>query len=813
MINAHEDGVGGANRHRWPLRQSATSSRRLIRGGTSVLLAVMALVASAHVALAGGGPQNVLLVVDPMDGDALQVANHYQAARGIPSSNVLYLNPTAADYRAFVEGPRAAVLEKLRQPGVVGHIDYIVVPSGHAFYLPAAKLITGYINPRDGKELCAVSRISLTGAWTLANEAEAILAGPTHFTETNQYYANTDTPTAFDADTTWLRGRASSNSAAQAYLLGFQLGYSGERGNTVTETLAMIDRSVAADGSRPKGAGPDGTFYFMKNADVRSKTRTPFFQTAVDGLFRNGGKAEIVDGGLPTGRHDALGILAGNADLAIRDADLTLLPGAYADHLTSFAATFDVGSQTKLSEWITKGASGSMGTVDEPCVFGSEQSGEYQEKFPHPRLFTWYFQGLSLGEALFRSIPWAPFQGLFYGDPLTQPFAAVPRVTVTRTSPGKPVAGLLTLRPQATGEAGLGPVTDLDLFVDGRLTQATRHSEAFTINTQRLDDGWHDLRVVAYGTTEVRTQGSWQQTVEVRNHPGRTLRLTGPGPESVGNAILPFEVAATGGDVVEIRLEQNGRVLAATYQAAATMQVAAAQLGADHITVIARATYADDVRVTSAPFELTIPRAVADAKPAQSDHPPVAYSYTREIWPGAATLLDLAAMDEDTDSLTRTILTPTQQADLKALDGAFVLKPRAGASGTDELSFQATDSTGLKSDPATIRLRYCESPVIHTPPVGASVCLGTKVELKVVASAETPMTYQWYKDGVAVMGAIEDRLVIKAASPADAGTYTVAVESRCDLGGLERLSGFARVQVSQTGSCRPKIFMPYARRR
>jgi uncharacterized protein (TIGR03790 family) len=68
-----------------------------------------------------------------------------------------------------------------------------------------------------------------------------------------------------------------------------------------------------------------------------------------------------------------------------------VLPGAFCDHLTSYAATFDSSAQTKMSRWISKGASGTSGAVEEPC--------NYAGKFPHARLHVFYRQGLSLGEA------------------------------------------------------------------------------------------------------------------------------------------------------------------------------------------------------------------------------------------------------------------------------------------------------------------------------------------------------------------------------------------------------------------------------
>src|SRR6185436_16423469 len=106
---------------------------------------------------------------------------------------------------------------------------------------------------------------------------------------------------------------------------------------------------------------------------------------------------------------------------AIVSTNMTLLPGLFGDHLTSYAGTFDTTSQTKMSQWITKGASGTCGTVEEPC--------NYPGKFPAPFVHAYYYKQLNLGEACFRSLNFTPFQVMIYGDILTQPFAYRPNIT------------------------------------------------------------------------------------------------------------------------------------------------------------------------------------------------------------------------------------------------------------------------------------------------------------------------------------------------------------------------------------------------
>lgn len=90
------------------------------------------------------------------------------------------------------------------------------------------------------------------------------------------------------------------------------------------------------------------------------------------------------------------------------------LPGAIADHLTSWGGALDEDGQMSALKWIEAGASGSYGTVQEPCNFTA--------KFPNPaRVIETYRRGETLIEAYWKSVA-MPGQGIFIGDPLAQPW-------------------------------------------------------------------------------------------------------------------------------------------------------------------------------------------------------------------------------------------------------------------------------------------------------------------------------------------------------------------------------------------------------
>ncbi|MFH1746064.1 MAG: TIGR03790 family protein [Planctomycetota bacterium] len=644
-----------------------------------ICVALLAL-AAALPAPAGGSPENLLLIIDPTNHETLYLGNYYRNARNVPARNVIYMAPGAVNYAAFVDTNLEALFGTLANAGIEDHIDYIVIMPGDMFFVSAP----GYIT--DG---CAtVSRFSISSAYTMAFITDEILAGGLPSSTLNRYF-NVNAACAFDSSVSWLGGYPSESANARRYFIGTLLGYTGERGNTPDEIIAMIDRSVASDGTRPTG-----TFYFMNTTDPLRNVRAFQFTGAVSAIQSLGGQAEIIDGVLPTGRHDCLGILTGVASPPIDTADMTILPGAFCDHLTSYAATFDTTSQVKLSRWIANGASGSWGATQEPC--------NYIGKFPHARLHSLYLEGSSLGEAGLRSALYTPFQMLLYGDPMTRPFAHIPTVTVD-DAPGEPASGTILLTPAATTSHPTATIAQYDLLIDGVLYDSIAPDESFIVDTIELADGWHDLRVLATDDTPVGSTGRWTGALTVDNR-GRAASLDVS--EYSGNRSTPFvcDIVASGGPVREVCAVQNGRVLAAAVGPVATLTVYGLTLGAGPVRVQAEALFHDGRIVRSAPVGLDI-EPVDDTS---SGQPPVAYGFTKRVLSDTPVLVELpASFDDIDDPLTFEILSEPAQATIAGgQTGPYrLLRPLPGAAGTDSFTFRATSSVG-DSNTATVKLIY-----------------------------------------------------------------------------------------------------------
>ena len=134
-------------------------------------------------------------------------------------------------------------------------------------------------------------------------------------------------------------------------------------------------------------------------------------------------------------------------------------------------------------------------------------------------------------------------------------------------------------------------------------------------------------------------------------------------------------------------------------------------------------------------------------------------------------------------------------------DGLVVAK---GTSATLRLTNVATTASGNYQvhvtnsagavDSAVAVLLVQSPPVISTQPKTTTVTVGTAVALSVAATGTDPMTYQWYKDTVAVVGATAGSLAIPAAAVTDAGSYYVIITN--PLGSVT--SGTAVVSVTPT---------------
>jgi hypothetical protein len=271
--------------------------------------------------------------------------------------------------------------------------------------------------------------------------------------------------------------------------------------------------------------------------------------------------------------------MTGTADFDWPRSGSTILPGAICENLTSFGGIFTPSAgQTPLSEFLRAGAAGSSGTVIEPYAL--------QAKFPHASIQLHYARGATLAEAFYQSVH-SPYQLLVVGDPLCRPWATIPEVDATvapdggAIDPGKPWAGTVEIVPQAKVVGG-GDVDRFELFVDGLRYAQCSAGERFAIDTTKLADGHHDLRVVAIESSPIESQGRWAGPVTFANN-GRSLSLSAtPARAKLGDTIT---VKVSGEDIDGTIVYAMGRVLGRATGSESTIQVPADLLGLGKVTL------------------------------------------------------------------------------------------------------------------------------------------------------------------------------------------------------------------------------------
>ncbi|MGL4511778.1 MAG: TIGR03790 family protein [Lacipirellulaceae bacterium] len=466
-------------------------------------------------AFAGGGPENVLLVVNANSPASMEVANHYARLRDLPPSNVVHLDYKGPREIASGEVFREQILQPLlkvvadRQLGL--QIDVVAYSVDFPWQIDLRGDFAADV--KFAPQLKPVA--SITGAtyyYQLVLAKLPILVAP----DANWFAAPAaenlsqctslrETPTrGFRARYPWAANgeKEAEVEKGRRYLLSTMLGVTTGRGNTTAEVIECLRRAALADGQPPTG-----TFYFSRNGDVRSATRHACYEGAAQGLRALGSKAVVAEGHAPLGAKDVAGMTLGIADIPLAEGGLVIQPGAICEHLTSSGGDLRVGAlQTPLTDLIRAGAAGASGTVDEPYAI--------QAKFPLPSLQVHYRRGASLAEAFYQSIT-APYQLLIVGDPLCQPWATRPKLTAAGWPTPKPGAlspsvverleDDLQFTPVVAATRGEG-TTFWELFLDGRLRMRLPSGTQFTIRQSDLGPGRHELRLVGANPDPIESQ-------------------------------------------------------------------------------------------------------------------------------------------------------------------------------------------------------------------------------------------------------------------------------------------------------------------
>ena len=376
----------------------------------------------------GGGPQNVLVVVNDQSIESQELGTYYAEQRGIPARNICHISVAPTIYRVDPGVFQTSVVDRIHAQisaqGLSNQIDYVVLCKD----IPYAVRWYGDNNIQNGS-----SAIVFYGFKEYTSPY-----GQIHPGTTNGYYMTERSFRHADA-------YMGTNYYATMLLTAYNL----------VQGKTMVDRAITAD-----AGSPTGTYYFCKSTDAYRNLRYKFFDDLdfAARFFDAFPAYEFIENPW-SGFYgkSVLGYLQGVTSVPWI-FDNTYVAGAMCDHLTSSGGSlFDVSGQMSILDWIKAGAAASYGTVAEPYTIA--------EKFPHPLAWFWQARGFNNAESYWMSVR-NPYQGVFVGDPLAAPYAKPPSVFVTNLLSNQVVSGVVTVDVVATTNAFGAACQSIDIYVD-----------------------------------------------------------------------------------------------------------------------------------------------------------------------------------------------------------------------------------------------------------------------------------------------------------------------------------------------------------
>lgn len=401
------------------LRNISGSGRR------AVLALGLGLLACGPV-FAGGSGWNVVVVVNQSSSNSVELGNYYCERRQVPPQNLLRIHWTGgsiswtlAQFQNTLATPLQAMLaargltNQINFVALSMDIPYRVTSTAEGVNSTTAALFYGFKpDPRD-PFTCPLATNSSSGYFASEGifRQTAPGTGPTNFLA---FMLTADTP-------------------AQARFL--------------------VDQGVNSDHSFPTQS-----VMLAKTYDVNRNIRYLAFDNAIFNTRLRGDYSLLPTNTVPVaGQTNLLGFQNGLEGFAVTPG--VFVPGAMADNLTSFGGyLFEYTGQTNLLAFIRAGATGSYGTIVEPC--------NYPEKFPDPQNYFYQARGFSLAECYYQSLA-NPYEGLLVGEPLAAPFAKPAGASWNGLPAGARLSGVTNLCLLGAAAAANLPLQQVDLFLDG----------------------------------------------------------------------------------------------------------------------------------------------------------------------------------------------------------------------------------------------------------------------------------------------------------------------------------------------------------
>ncbi|WP_146449231.1 hypothetical protein [Bythopirellula polymerisocia] len=502
----------------------------------------------------------------------MTVANHYINFRKIPATNVFYLDYPAGRISApssqFKKRILEPVLTQIKDRKLTSQIDYIAYSCDFPWKINFADQFSTETLPRQQTPWLSLPAATYLSAFVLADRKEMLGALSNFYcTPVNNLIV---VSRGFRSSYRWSLGGRRAGAEGLPYMLSAMLGVNTVPGNTVDEIVWYLKRAAGADGTKPKG-----TIYYVKNKTIRSTVRDKDFAEAARQVRLAGVNAEVIEGFFPENKQNVAGVTCGRHVVNPAGSHCRFLPGSFFDNLTSAGGQFlPQNKQTCISEFLRMGAAGACGTVVEPLAL--------PPKFPNATLFPHYVHGCSMAESFYQSLA-APFQQILVGDPLCQPWATIPEVSLDGITEGSFVGGTVNITPRVSKIEG--GVSTLRFFVDGVFQNECRDGQVFAWDTTKFSDGFHEIRMVATDNTPIETQGRWMAEIAIKNGTEAVqLSVEKDSLEATSDYLI---VAVNSTNKAETSVSCNGLELGKVESGNGQISISKAKLGTGPLTLVA----------------------------------------------------------------------------------------------------------------------------------------------------------------------------------------------------------------------------------
>lgn len=396
---------------------------------------ILVLLAFSQNTRAGNSGLNVIVVVNQHSTNSVQLGNDYCERRGVPPQNLFRMTGwtnnsvfwSTTDFKNLLLDPLLAMIS---QRGLTNQAQVVLL----SMDIPYSVF--------DGTDANGTTSSLFYGFKTNTAPPLPCFPGSCALPDAaSNSYAFSEMPFA----------EAPPNTATTNSFLAMML-----TASNLNSARVILNRGVASDSTFPTQ-----TVYLAKTSDPARSVRSLEFDNALLATRVRDDSSLVWLNSNSTSFTNALGLLTGLANYSLPVN--AFVAGAMADSLTSFGGTiFENHGQTVLLAFLAAGASGSYGTVTEPCA--------YTEKFPDPMDYFFQHRGFCLAESYYQSLR-HPYQGLLAGEPLSAPFARPGAGDWSSLTNNAVLSGQVILNPSFAAAATNLPLAKVDLFLDGSFLQ------------------------------------------------------------------------------------------------------------------------------------------------------------------------------------------------------------------------------------------------------------------------------------------------------------------------------------------------------